>query len=108
MFLVPFINEFPEQVKIAHGYPFSVIDHRHVGSAFAGKIIKSAKQGVDLTVYVALQVHASLKADPAARAPRIIFLTFFRSVLDVVRYRHILVSAKGIETVIARANGGES
>lgn len=30
------------------------------------------------------------------------------SVLDVVRYRHILVSAKGIETVIARANGGES
>ncbi|MGJ8649346.1 MAG: 50S ribosomal protein L4 [Opitutaceae bacterium] len=30
------------------------------------------------------------------------------SALDVVRYRHILVSAKGIETIIARANGGES
>lgn len=29
------------------------------------------------------------------------------STLDVVRYRHILVSAKGIETIIARANGGE-
>lgn len=29
------------------------------------------------------------------------------STLDVVRYRHILVSAKGIETLIARANGGE-
>lgn len=28
--------------------------------------------------------------------------------LDVVRYRHILVTAKGIETIIARANGGES
>ncbi len=30
------------------------------------------------------------------------------STLDVVRYRHILVSSKGIETIIARANGGES
>jgi large subunit ribosomal protein L4 len=30
------------------------------------------------------------------------------STLDVVRYRHIIVSAKGIETIIARANGGES
>lgn len=30
------------------------------------------------------------------------------SALDVVRYRHILVSSKGIETVIARANGGQS
>lgn len=30
------------------------------------------------------------------------------SALDVVRYRHILVSAKGIETLITRANGGES
>lgn len=29
------------------------------------------------------------------------------STLDVVRYRHIIVSAKGIETIIARANGGE-
>jgi large subunit ribosomal protein L4 len=29
------------------------------------------------------------------------------STLDVVRYRHILVSAKGIETIIARANGAE-
>jgi large subunit ribosomal protein L4 len=29
------------------------------------------------------------------------------STLDVVRYRHILVSSKGIETIIARANGGE-
>lgn len=28
------------------------------------------------------------------------------STLDVVRYRHILVSSKGIETIIARANGG--
>ena len=27
--------------------------------------------------------------------------------LDVVRYRQILVSAKGIETILARANGGE-
>ena len=27
------------------------------------------------------------------------------STLDVVRYRHIIVSAKGIETIIARANG---
>jgi large subunit ribosomal protein L4 len=30
------------------------------------------------------------------------------STLDVVRYRHILVSSKGIETVLARANGGQS
>lgn len=30
------------------------------------------------------------------------------SVVDIVRYRHILVSEKGIETVLARANGGES
>ncbi|MEM8868285.1 MAG: 50S ribosomal protein L4 [Verrucomicrobiota bacterium] len=30
------------------------------------------------------------------------------SVLDIVRYRHIIVSAKGIETVLTRANGGES
>jgi large subunit ribosomal protein L4 len=30
------------------------------------------------------------------------------STLDVVRYRHIIVSSKGIETIIARANGGES
>lgn len=30
------------------------------------------------------------------------------STLDVVRYRHILISSKGIETIIARANGGES
>ena len=30
------------------------------------------------------------------------------SVADIVRYRHILVSEKGIETVLARANGGES
>ena len=30
------------------------------------------------------------------------------STLDVVRYRHIIVSAKGIETIIARANGGQS
>lgn len=30
------------------------------------------------------------------------------STLDVVRYRQILVSAKGIETIIARANGGQS
>lgn len=29
------------------------------------------------------------------------------STLDVVRYRHIIVSSKGIETIIARANGGE-
>jgi large subunit ribosomal protein L4 len=29
------------------------------------------------------------------------------STLDVVRYRHILVSSKGIETIIARANGAE-
>ena len=29
------------------------------------------------------------------------------STLDVVRYRQILVSAKGIETILARANGGE-
>jgi large subunit ribosomal protein L4 len=29
------------------------------------------------------------------------------STLDVVRYRHILVSAKGIETILARANGAE-
>ena len=29
------------------------------------------------------------------------------STLDVVRYRHIIVSAKGIETLIARANGGQ-
>jgi len=29
------------------------------------------------------------------------------STLDVVRYRHIIVSAKGIETIIARAHGGE-
>lgn len=29
------------------------------------------------------------------------------STLDVVRYRHIIVSAKGIETIIARANGGQ-
>jgi len=29
------------------------------------------------------------------------------STLDVVRYRTILVSAKGIETILARANGGE-
>ena len=28
------------------------------------------------------------------------------STLDVVRYRQILVSAKGIETILARANGG--
>ena len=28
------------------------------------------------------------------------------STLDVVQYRHILVSSKGIETIIARANGG--
>ena len=28
------------------------------------------------------------------------------STLDVVRYRHIIVSSKGIETIIARANGG--
>ena len=27
------------------------------------------------------------------------------STLDVVRYRQIIVSAKGIETIIARANG---
>ena len=27
--------------------------------------------------------------------------------LDIVRYRQILVSAKGIETILARANGGE-
>jgi large subunit ribosomal protein L4 len=27
------------------------------------------------------------------------------SALDVVRYRQIIVSAKGIETIIARANG---
>ena len=30
------------------------------------------------------------------------------STLDVVRYRQILLSVKGIETIIARANGGES
>jgi large subunit ribosomal protein L4 len=30
------------------------------------------------------------------------------SALDVVRYRHIIVSSKGIETIIACANGGES
>ena len=30
------------------------------------------------------------------------------SVLDVVRYRHIIVSSRGIQTIIARANGGES
>ncbi|MFW6218338.1 MAG: 50S ribosomal protein L4 [Verrucomicrobiota bacterium] len=30
------------------------------------------------------------------------------SVLDLVRYRQILVSSKGIETILARANGGES
>jgi large subunit ribosomal protein L4 len=30
------------------------------------------------------------------------------STLDVVRYRHIVISSKGIETIIARANGGES
>ena len=30
------------------------------------------------------------------------------STLDVVRYRHIIVSSKGIQTIIARANGGES
>ncbi len=29
------------------------------------------------------------------------------STLDVVRYRHIIISAKGIETILARANGGE-
>ena len=29
------------------------------------------------------------------------------STLDVVRYRNIIVSAKGIETLIARANGGQ-
>lgn len=29
------------------------------------------------------------------------------STLDVVRYPHILVSAKGIETILARANGAE-
>jgi large subunit ribosomal protein L4 len=29
------------------------------------------------------------------------------STLDVVRYRHIIVSAKGIETIIARANGSK-
>ena len=29
------------------------------------------------------------------------------STLDVVRYRQIIVSAKGIQTIIARANGGE-
>ena len=29
------------------------------------------------------------------------------STLDVVRYQKILVSAKGIETILARANGGE-
>jgi len=30
------------------------------------------------------------------------------SALDIVRYRNILVSSKGIETVLARANGGQS
>jgi len=30
------------------------------------------------------------------------------STLDVVRYRQIIVSSKGIQTIIARANGGES
>ena len=30
------------------------------------------------------------------------------STLDVVRYRQIIFSVKGIETIIARANGGES
>ncbi|MEM1222059.1 MAG: 50S ribosomal protein L4 [Verrucomicrobiota bacterium] len=30
------------------------------------------------------------------------------SVLDIVRYRHIILSAKGIETVLTRANGGAS
>ena len=30
------------------------------------------------------------------------------STLDVVRYRHIIVSSKGIQTIIARANGGKS
>lgn len=29
------------------------------------------------------------------------------STLDVVRYRHIIVSSKGIETIISRANGAE-
>ena len=29
------------------------------------------------------------------------------STLDVVRHRQILVSAKGIETILARANGGD-
>lgn len=29
------------------------------------------------------------------------------STLDMVRYRHIIVSSKGIETIIARAKGGE-
>jgi large subunit ribosomal protein L4 len=29
------------------------------------------------------------------------------STLDVVRYPHILISAKGIETILARANGAE-
>jgi len=30
------------------------------------------------------------------------------SVLDLVRYRRILVSSKGIETILARVNGGQS
>ncbi len=30
------------------------------------------------------------------------------SALDLVRFRHVLVSEKGIETVLARVNGGES
>ncbi len=30
------------------------------------------------------------------------------STLDVVRYRQILISSKGIETILARVNGGES
>ena len=29
------------------------------------------------------------------------------STLDVVQYRNIIVSAKGIQTILARANGGE-
>ena len=32
----------------------------------------------------------------------------YLSTLDVVRYRQIIFSVKGIETIIARANGGES
>ncbi|WP_269524719.1 50S ribosomal protein L4 [Coraliomargarita parva] len=30
------------------------------------------------------------------------------SVLDLVRFRQVLISSKGIETILARANGGES